>query len=147
MKKILAIDPDIEKCGVCEMVDGEIVDLFTLSPEELIMRIIGGHYYVYNYAVEDTERNKAIYTKNRKQSSKVNEKIAMSIGKVQGVTRLLINIIELKTKKKPILAPPGVGRQVKDNAKYFKELTGWEGSTNSDMRDAYAIARYANNRL
>jgi len=43
--------------------------------------------------------------------------------------------------------PDGVGKQVKKNAKLFKQLSGYDGRTNEDKRDAWAIAVWAQNIL
>lgn len=145
--KIIGIDPDIDKCGVCLLKDGEIAELISMDTATLIRHIIYGDFLDCKIAVENTLKTSAIYTKNRRQQSKVNEKIALSVGKVQGVTKILIDVIEQKYGEKPLLVPVGVGKQIKNNAKLFRELTGWEGSTNEDKRDAYAIAIYANKKL
>lgn len=147
MTKIIGIDPDIDKCGVCILEDGEILDLASIHTHVLIRRILNSEFLDCHFSIENTLKVSAIYNKNRKQSSKVNEKIANSVGRVQGATKILIDVIENHGGVNPILAPVGVGRQVKKNAKLFKELTGWEGQTNEDKRDAYAIAIYAFNKL
>ena len=148
MNKIIGIDPDIEKCGVCELVDGKIKDLYCLSVPELIDKIVPWCIEQgYRIGIENTLKVSAVYSKNRKESPRVNEKIANSVGKVQGVTKVIIDYIYLHTGEKPLLVPAGVGRQTKNKAGLFRTITGWERRTNEDMRDAYAIAIYSQNKL
>jgi hypothetical protein len=61
---------------------------------------------------------------------------------VKGAATLIEDLITGITGNSPILAPVGLGKQFKNDAKLFKELTGYQGSTNEDKRDAYAIARW-----
>jgi hypothetical protein len=61
---------------------------------------------------------------------------------VKAAATLIAELIEYETGRKVILAPTGLGKQFKNDAKLFKEVTGYQGSTNEDKRDAYAIAHW-----
>ena len=94
------------------------------------------------FALEDVNKVKTIYARNRRDNAAVGLKIAQSVGMVKGAATLIEDLITGITGNSPILAPVGLGKQFKNDAKLFKELTGYQGSTNEDKRDAYAIARW-----
>jgi Holliday junction resolvasome RuvABC endonuclease subunit len=138
---IIAIDPDLKKSGVCILNDdGEINFLLSMSICELL-RIITV-YEDATFALEDVNKVKTIYARNRRDNAAVGLKIAQSVGMVKGAATLIEDLITGITGNSPILAPVGLGKQFKNDAKLFKELTGYQGSTNEDKRDAYAIARW-----
>jgi Holliday junction resolvasome RuvABC endonuclease subunit len=138
---IIAIDPDLKKSGVCILNDdGEINFLLSMSICELL-RIITV-YEDATFALEDVNKVKTIYARNRRDNAAVGLKIAQSVGMVKGAATLIEDLITGITGNNPILAPVGLGKQFKNDAKLFKELTGYQGSTNEDKRDAYAIARW-----
>lgn len=142
---IIAIDPDINKCGVCEMnQDGEIIKLYTLKPIALFKFL--GTLDGVTIAVEDVEQVRAIYTKNQRQNQAIANRIAQNVGMVKAAGRLIIDAAE-ENNLTVIKAPAGVGRQVKNNAKLFNEIFNWSGRSNADTRDAAAIARYALNKI
>jgi Holliday junction resolvasome RuvABC endonuclease subunit len=138
---IIAIDPDLKKSGVCILNDdGEINFLLSMSICELL-RIITV-YEDATFALEDVNKVKTIYARNRRDNAAVGLKIAQSVGMVKGAATLIEDLITGITGNSPILAPVGLGKQFKNDAKLFKELTGYQGSTNEDKRDAYALARW-----
>lgn len=141
---IIGIDPDLHKSGWCVLNDGKIFELESLDFFEILTRL---EYYkkLYpnaTYAIEDVNKNKAVY--NRKTSKQAMLKIAQNVGQVKAACTLLAKAIEKYTGIPPVLVPPGIGKQVKNNAKLFNELTGYTKQTNEDKRDAWAIAKYVN---
>jgi Holliday junction resolvasome RuvABC endonuclease subunit len=138
---IIAIDPDLKKSGVCVLrVDGEILVLGSMAIYDLL-NLITSHKTA-TYALEDVNKVKTIYARNRRDNAATGLKIAQSVGMVKGAATLIEDLITGITGNSPILAPVGLGKQFKNDAKLFKELTGYQGSTNEDKRDAYAIARW-----
>jgi Holliday junction resolvasome RuvABC endonuclease subunit len=138
---IIAIDPDLKKSGVCILDNnGEIVGLHSMSICNLL-ELINVHTNA-TYALEDVNKVKTIYARNRRDNAAVGLKIAQSVGMVKGAAALIEDLITGITGNSPILAPVGLGKQFKNDAKLFKELTGYQGTTNEDKRDAYAIARW-----
>jgi Holliday junction resolvasome RuvABC endonuclease subunit len=138
---IIAIDPDLKKSGVCILNNnGEINFLLSMSICELL-RIITV-YEDATFALEDVNKVKTIYARNRRDNASVGLKIAQSVGMVKGAATLIEDLITGITGNNPILAPVGLGKQFKNDAKLFKELTGYKGTTNEDKRDAYAVARW-----
>ena len=146
MIKVIGIDPDMRKCGVCALNDGGI-DLLISDATAALMDSI--RYAVAEdtwFAVEDVNAVKTIYAKNRRSNVAVQTRIAQNVGMVKAAGTIIIDYIEYFGGK-VILVPPGIGKQTKRNAKLFAELTGYKGSTNEYTRDAYWIAKYAYNKL
>lgn len=136
---IIAIDPDMKKPGVCNLDDnGEIVELCSMTIPDLIRHI--NAFSGSEFVVEDVNQVKTIYASNRRANKYVGLQIAQNVGMVKAAGTIICDLITDITGKPPKLAPVGLGKQVKKNAKLFKELTGWQGKTNEDMRDAYAVA-------
>ena len=138
---IIAIDPDLKKSGVCILDNnGEIATLESMSICDLLDLI--NVFDNATFALEDVNKVKTIYARNRRDNAAVGLKIAQSVGMVKGAATLIEDLITGITGNSPILALVGLGKQFKNDAKLFKELTGYQGSTNEDKRDAYAIARW-----
>lgn len=145
MINVLGIDPDMRKPGICSMGDWGF-DFASWSLCELMyhIRLLAneGDYF----AIEDVNQIKTLYAKNRRSNVAVQTKIAQKVGMVKAAGTILIDYIEHHGGK-VILVPPGIGRQTKNDAKLFAELTGYTGRTNEDTRDAYWIAKYAYEKL
>jgi hypothetical protein len=139
---LIGIDPDSDKCGVCESVGVEFV-VESILIEKLLEDIPVYIQQGYKFAIENVEANKTTYP--RGVPAKAHAAIAQKVGMVKMAARVIIRTIEMHGGT-VILVPPGVGRQVKNNAKLFNELSGWTGQSNEDMRDAWAIAQYALNK-
>jgi hypothetical protein len=138
---IIAIDPDLKKSGVAIIdKDGEIVKLESMGLPVLIGVI--DRYKGAIYAIEDVNKHGTVYRHNRKGGQAVQARIAQNIGMVKAAGSMIAELIEDTTGRPPILAPLGIGKQVKRSAKLFRELTGWQGRTNEDMRDAASIGRW-----
>jgi len=146
MNYIIAIDPDMRKSGVAIIdEDGGIVELESMGIvqlSELAEQMKGS-----TFVIEDVNANGAVYRHNRKGNASVQARIAQNIGMVKAAGTMIIEIIESATGRPPILAPAGLGKQVKRNAKLFREMTGWQGSTNEDTRDAAAIGMWVAHQL
>jgi Holliday junction resolvasome RuvABC endonuclease subunit len=141
MGLIVGIDPDLRKSGVCTLnALGQICALDSLTIVEL-MKLVSDMPDAL-YAIEDVNKVKAIYQRNIRAKNAVGLKIAQSVGMVKATATLIAELIEYETGRKVILAPTGLGKQFKNDAKLFKEVTGYQGSTNEDKRDAYAIAHW-----
>lgn len=143
---IIAIDPDMKKPGVCFLDDdGDITHLCSMTIPDLVHQI---HTFKdADYVLEDVNKIGAIYQHNRRANASVGLKIAQNVGMVKAAGTIICDLITDITGKPPALSPVGLGKQVKKNAKLFKELTGWQGKTNEDMRDAYAVAIWYHRQL
>ena len=146
MIKIIGIDPDMRKCGVCIIDNGLINALGSDPVSALIVEIPELVSDGFAFAIEDVNQIKTIYAKNRRSNVAVQTRIAQNVGMVKATGTILADYIEHHGGK-VILVPPGIGKQTKKNAKLFAELTGYTGSTNEDTRDAYWIAKYAYNKV
>ena len=139
---IIAIDPDMRKSGVCTLnALGQICALDSLTIVEL-MQLVADMPKDTVYAIEDVNKVKAIYQRNIRAKNAVGLKIAQSVGMVKATATLIIEIIEDMTGRPVILAPVGLGKQFKNDAVLFRQVTGYQRQTNEDKRDAYAIANW-----
>lgn len=145
MIKVIGIDPDMRKCGVCERVGNEFT-LESLPAYNLISEIPMMVVQKYIFAVEDVSAINTIYARNRKGNQAVQSRIAQNVGMVKAAGTILVDYIEHHGGR-VVLVPPGIGKHTKKNAKLFAQLTGYTGRTNEDTRDAYWIAHYAYNKL
>jgi hypothetical protein len=135
---ITAIDPDLRKSGICTLDEnGEIRRIKSMSIIELIDYV--DFYDCHTYVIEDVNKIKAMYNRGAKTN---NTTIAQNVGMCKGAGTIITNIVTHYAIKPPILAPVGLGKTVKNNTKLFNELSGWTKSSNEDMRDAWAIARW-----
>lgn len=144
MIKVIGIDPDMRKPGIC-FVDDDGFDFAkwdTCCLIDEIPNFVDGHVF----AIEDVNQIKTIYNKNRRSNQAVQSRIAQNVGMVKAAGAIICDYIAHHGGE-IILVPPGIGRQTKSNAKLFAELTGYTGKTNEDTRDAYWIAHYAYNKL
>ena len=146
MIKIIGIDPDMRKCGVCVYHDGEIEMLVSEDVSQILHSIPDCIDKGEIFALENVNAIKTIYAKNRKGGQAVQSRIAQNVGMVKAAGTIIQDYIEHHGGK-VILVPPGIGKQTKNNAKLFAELTGYTGRTNEDTRDAYWIAKYAYNQV
>lgn len=146
MIKIIGIDPDMRKCGVCAYQGGKIETLMSEDVSQILHSIPdcvkGGEIF----ALENVNAIKTIYAKNRKGGQAVQSRIAQNVGMVKAAATIIQDYIEHHGGK-VILVPPGIGKQTKKDAKLFEKLTGYTGRTNEDTRDAYWIAKYAYNQV
>ena len=138
---ITAIDPDLRKSGVCTIDDeGNILLLKSMSAIELIEYVKANPDHVYG--IEDVNKIGAMYATHKHRNPRIAANIAQKVGMVKGVATLIAQLIDACTGREPIMCPVGLGKQIKNNAALFKKLTGYQGSTNEDTRDAYAIATW-----
>lgn len=142
--RVVGIDPDSKKSGFAIVdIDGEILNLKSMSANDIfkfINSLDDGIEYIF--AVEDINKHSTIYQSNRRGGFGKQAHIAQSVGKAKGAEMIITDLIKDAIGKPPVKAPLGIGKQVKRNAKLFKELTGWQGRTNEDTRDAACIARW-----
>ena len=143
--KIIGIDPDIEKPGVCVLDEsGAIVSLESVPICKLLHGLLSLEKD-YTIAIEDLSKKKATYRKKGVANHKANTRVSNSIGLVQGSHRIIkgmaeyygINVIDV---------PDGIGKQVKNNAALFNKLSGLNKRSNEDMRDTWAIAKRAKSK-
>jgi len=145
--KIIGIDPDIDKPGVCVLDEGgNILSLESVPIASLIYDLCLSHAVGERenkiIAIEDISKKKATFFKKGVANHAANTRVSNSIGMVQGSHRV-IRDVAIRCGYTVIDVPSGVGKQVKNNPALFKKLTGYNGRTNEDVRDAWAIAKWA----
>ena len=138
---ITALDPDLRKSGVCTLDDdGNIILLKSMSIVELVEYTKANKSNIY--AIENVNKVGAMYNNRKSANQRIGAKIAQDVGKVKATGTLIAQLIDAVTGREPMLAPLGLGKQVKNDSKLFNELSGWKGRSNEDVRDAWAIARW-----
>ena len=137
---IIGIDPDIQKNGVAIVREGRLDQLMAYSFVEL-MQFIDGCPEGTVFAVEDVEHNKPTFNRGLKPLQ--NLKVAQNVGAVKGAARHIFEYLEHRDCRF-IRVPPLRGhlKKAKKDSKYFNQLTGWNGRSSEDKRDAALIALY-----
>jgi hypothetical protein len=138
---IIGIDPDMRKCGVCAMSDGEIDVLMSVNTCELLIDLRNNDKGPI-IAIEDVNQNAATYFRRGMGKQSIANRVSQNVGMVKAAATIIKDFAEMCSLE-VILVPPGIGKQTKNNAALFATLTGFKGRTNEDMRDAYWIAHYA----
>jgi hypothetical protein len=163
----IGIDPDLTKSGVALVVNGKIVFLKSMGFSELISYVVGlvaAEQEVVTVLLEDVDNKKPVFPKRLKKAhkgqnpllqfvghapsqsgseAKVNMSIAEDLGKVKAAARLIKEVLEenevtvrlVKPLREPI-------KTAKKNRDYFNKITGWDGRSNEDTRDAALIALF-----
>jgi len=145
---IIGIDPDIRKPGVCVMqYDGSFVFKSCSMSELLSMckTLIDTGCVI---AIENVNLNAATYARRSVKNAAANTKVSQNVGMCKAAQTILCDYVEYLGGK-VLLAPPGLGKRlgVKEDAKRFAALSGYDGRSNADQRDAWAIAKWANESL
>lgn len=139
---IVGIDPDLEASGVALVINGQLVEMKTLSFFSL-MELIRSYKDEALFAVENVELNKALYAKHNGKNQRVRERIGQNVGQVKAVARLIEQWLIQSNAPYVMVAPlKGRFKKAKEDKEYFNRLTGWTGNSNADKRDAAMIALY-----
>lgn len=142
---VVGIDPDLVKSGVALVREGEILSLQALSFPQLLKFAADVDLAVPKplFVVEDVEIDKTTY-RRAKTNARTHAAIAQKVGQVKGVARVLVECLNDMgadvLQVKPLQGP--AKRQAKGDADYFNRITGWEGRSNQDTRDAALLALF-----
>lgn len=134
----IGIDPDVVKSGVAIMQEGEYTNLFSISFPELteLMQLHGSNDEVL-FVVEDVNANKPTFRKKSADKEAAKHKISQDVGMVKGVARIIVDMLNHHKCNYEMVRPlKGQLKAAKNKPEYFKRLTGWEGRSNKDTRDA-----------
>lgn len=140
---IIGIDPDTKKHGVAVVKDGIIQQLHTLGNKSLIELL--SELSVQNQLrikLEDINALKPVIQRPG-QSRNQMMKIAQNIGAVKYAAELLVQELTAAGFTVEMVLPlqgARSGKRYKSEA--FNRLTGWNGKSNADNRDAAMIALY-----
>lgn len=137
MTRFVGIDPDLRKNGVAVMEDGVYVSLGALGIVELVnmfRKHAGDPETVF--ILEDVNVHRPTFTRHGQNEKKM-QKISQNVGMVKAIAEVLVEFLSHYGCRFELRAPlKGFAKQAKNDAKLFTRLTGWEGRTNSDVRDA-----------
>ncbi len=134
MKVRIGIDPDIEKSGYCEIRNGKIRILDNLDLFDLVT-CLSAWEEDHLVCIEAGWLNKKTnfhFAKNKG----VSDKISMAVGQNHAVGKLIEQYCVKHEIPYKLVAPTGA----KWDAKLFKQITGWEGKSNQENRDAARAA-------
>lgn len=137
----IGIDPDLVKSGVAVAVDGSLLTLDGLPFFELI-KFIDEHKHQALFVLEDVEHDRAVYHRGG-ASRLVMLNIAQKVGQVKAIGRLIKQYLEGAGADYVMVKPlQGHLKKAKKDAAFFNQLTGWDGKSNEDKRDAGVLALY-----
>lgn len=135
-RKIIGIDPDVDKSGVCivnEML--QIERLTTMDLVDLFALIEGMRDYDIRVIVEAGWMNKTNFHVGAMDNAWKSAKIGSHVGANHEIGRQIIKFCEKAGIECHAITPRGH----KMNALDFKNRSGWTKRTNQEMRDAYKI--------
>lgn len=133
----IGIDPDLQKNGVAIMENGQYKEIISLSFPELLELIFESKNDTgVLFVVEDVNKNKPTYFRG-KMNQAVSNNISQKVGMVKAVGQKIIEMLEFNNVPYELCPPlKGTLKKCKEDAKLFTRLTGWQGRTNADKRDA-----------
>ncbi len=128
---IIGIDPDLEKSGVAIL--GNDLQLKNLTFPETVELFRNEQDSIKKVVIEAGWKNKkANFQVGGGHSRQVNEQIARRVG-MNHATGILLGEIAQALGLAVLLVKP---TKSKLNADEFNKLTGWQGRTNQEQRDA-----------
>lgn len=145
MKLTIGIDPDFVKSGIAVTQNETIVHLESLGFVDLFEYIAAaGDKQSILIKLENPSAIKPLFGKKVQNSRAVREKICQDVGKCKATGSLIQQVLESQGYKVKLVTPlkGPVKRQAKSDAVYFNKLTGWQGRSNEDKRDAALVALY-----
>lgn len=141
---VVGIDPDLVKSGVALARSGKLISLLAQPFPELLR--LSRELVTDNaiFIVENVEHDKTTYRRGKTNANQ-HARIAQNVGQVKGVARVMVECLQDMGADihlvKPLTGP--AKRKAKDDAQYFNQITGWQGSSNQDKRDAGLLALFA----
>ena len=138
---VIGIDPDLTASGVGVVEDGVLVAMHSLSFFDLLEFVAANRSA--QFVIEDLDRNRFLYGRHNNQGQKKMQKIMQNVGQARAVYRLLVEYMERERLQYiPVMPLTGAVKQAKNDADFFNRLTGWDGPSNQDKRDAALLAIY-----
>jgi hypothetical protein len=132
---IIAIDPGSVN-GIAKFNQGELVEVFDLSPIDLFVHLIDNTGWIDMVIIEDSRMISHLYTGENKKRP-----VALNMARKVGQVDRLCGMIEdfCKQYKKPLISISPKGKGAKMNDERFKAITGWEQRTSQHQRDAVQV--------
>ncbi len=138
---VIGIDPDLIKSGVALAKDGELLELQAMAFPQLLESARRWIADKALFVVEDVEHHATTYRRSGTNASQ-HARIAQNVGQVKATARILVECLRHLGAEVQQVKPLAGKRQAKKDANYFAQLTGWQGRTNEDKRDAGMLALY-----
>lgn len=139
---IIGIDPDLVKSGVAVTVDGQILTLDSMNFFDLC-KFIDEHKHQAIFHLENVEYCKAVYPREAARNEAVKLNIAQKVGMVKAMGRMIEQYLDSSgAEYKLVKHLVGHVKKGKKDAEFFNRLTGWQGRSNEDKRDAALLALY-----
>jgi len=140
----VGIDPDLKASGVAVVIGGKLVSINNIRFPDLIEFLTGvGDKADMLVKLENPEANKGLFAAHSNKNKAVSIRVATNVGQVMAVARLLHEMLVHHGYAVKLVSPlKGAAKKCKDDAEYFKKITGWQGRSNADQRDAAMIAIY-----
>lgn len=134
---VIGIDPG-RQTGIAVYHDGELVELLTVSPDEIVAM---SRYAPETVVIEDSRLQSAVFP--RAVAPRAMLKIARNVGEIDQICRRIEALCETAGIELIRVSPLGKGAKL--NAARFREITGWTGRSNQHERDAAMCAyKYRN---
>lgn len=128
---IIGIDPDLQKSGVAIL--GNDMQLKNMTFHETVELFRNEQDSIKKVVIEaGWENKKANFRTGGNHSRQVNEQIARRVGMNHATGILLAEIAQALGIAVLLVKPT----KSKLNAKEFNKITGWQGRTNQEQRDA-----------
>lgn len=129
---IIGIDPDLEKSGVAVLKDGSL-RLDNMRFYDLTKYFEVNKDQIKKVVIEAGWMNKKSNLHNRiGQSKRAGERIAKNVGENHATGKLLVEMAESLGLAVVLVRPT----KTKKNSEEFNRITGWQGRTNQEQRDA-----------
>ena len=128
----VGIDPDSTAHGVAVFEDQTLISLHNFQLFD-VLRLCLAFDDVF-VSMEHTLMTSAVYTRNKNANRRIQDKIAVSIGRCQQSQTELARAFE-RHNIKYVLHNPTKSNWAK-NKEYFERMTGWNKRSNEDNRSA-----------
>lgn len=129
---IIGIDPDLEKSGVAVLKDGSL-RLNNMRFYDLTKYLEVNKDQIKKVVIEAGWMNKKSNLHSRiGQSKRAGERIAKNVGENHATGKLLVEMAESLGLAVVLVRPT----KTKKNSEEFNHITGWQGRTNQEQRDA-----------
>jgi hypothetical protein len=131
IKKVIGIDPDVEKNGVAVYENKKLVALRNLKFTELCEFILNNKEAVY--AIENVMDITATFKKQYATTQGAVRKVSYSVGRNAQVGYHLIDFLDHHHIPYKLLP---IAKHWKKQQETFKRFTGWSGRSNEETRSA-----------
>lgn len=148
--RIIGIDPDLTASGVALVEGNKIIMLDKVSLPELLVWVNKNRWIANGEIIirmEDPNLIKPTFPRampKARNKQAVMNNISQKVGQVKAVATIIMQLLEHAGHQvKPVRPLQGAMKHLaKRDAKYFNQITGWDGRSNEDQRDAALIALF-----